>query len=66
MHLLRSDVNQVRHVGGRKERKADEEIKGGHLANELERSLRVRDWEQYSLKELPEWQQVKEEKNTEK
>ena len=56
----------MRHIGGREEVKADEKIKGGHLANELERSLRAWDWEQYSLKELPEWEQVKEEKNTEK
>ena len=39
LHLLRNGVNHVRHVGGRKERKADEEIKGGHLAIELERRV---------------------------
>ena len=40
LHLLRCDVKHVRHVEGRKERKADEEIKGGHSANELVKSPR--------------------------
>ena len=45
LHLLRCDVKHVRHVQRRKESKAYEEIKGGHLANELVRSLREWEWD---------------------
>ena len=35
----------MRHVEGRKEKKADEEIKGGHSAYELERSSKEWGWD---------------------
>ena len=56
----------MRHVEGRKERKADEEIKGGHSANELVKSPREWEWcGECSLEELCKREQAieKREKN---